>query len=140
MTNTTFIYKCESRVLILLRCNICFAEEIYIFLIHRLLEMKGSNMENGVEKEEFERYTPKNPLPNEIQKMKRDETICKYCGVSYLIHNEIKALEEKLKKTEAELEKLKGCEEREGELKERIDKLEEEKSDLKRNLEAKEIL
>lgn len=102
--------------------------------------MKGSNMENGVEKEEFERYTPKNPLPNEIQKMKRDETVCKYCGVSYLIHNEIKALEEKLKKTEAELEKLKGCEEREGELKERIDKLEEEKSDLKRNLEAKEIL
>lgn len=102
--------------------------------------MKGSNMENGVDKEEFERYTPKNPLPNEIQKMKRDETICKYCGVSYLIHNEIKALEEKLKKTEAELEKLKGCEEREGELKERIEKLEEEKSDLKRNLEAKEIL
>ena len=45
----------------------------------------------------FERYVPKNPLPDEIQKMERDETVCKYCGVSYLIHNEIKALEEKLK-------------------------------------------
>lgn len=97
-------------------------------------------MENGVDQEEFEKYTPKNPLPHEIQKMKRDETVCKYCGVSYLIHNEIKALEEKLKKTETELETLKGCEAREEELKERIEKMKEENTDIKRNLEAKEIL
>lgn len=102
--------------------------------------MKGSTMENGVEQNDFEKYTPKNPLPKSIQKMNRDETVCKYCGVSYLIHNEIKALEEKLKKTEEELEKLRGCDEREEQLKERVEKLEEEKSDLKRNLEAKEIL
>ncbi|KAK3105323.1 hypothetical protein FSP39_022556 [Pinctada imbricata] len=97
--------------------------------------------ENGTKDDhKFERYTPKNPLPDEIQKMERDETICKYCGVSYLIHNEIKALEEKLKVTEAELEKLRGCEERENKLKEDIEKLTEEKADIKRNLEAKEIL
>ena len=36
--------------------------------------------------------------------MSRDETICRYCGVSYLIHNEIKALEAKLKVGAARLE------------------------------------
>ena len=41
-------------------------------------------------------YKPQHPLPEEIQKMKRDDTICQYCGVSYLIHNEIKKLEEKI--------------------------------------------
>lgn len=52
--------------------------------------------EPNVGKASFERYTPKYPLPEEIRKMKRDDTICQYCGVSYLIHAEIKALEEKL--------------------------------------------
>ena len=36
------------------------------------------------------------PLPDDILKMKRDETVCKFCGVSYLIHSEIKALEDKI--------------------------------------------
>lgn len=42
------------------------------------------------EEVEFERYTPNHPLPEEIRQMKRDDTVCRYCGVSYLIHNEIK--------------------------------------------------
>ena len=53
--------------------------------------------------EEFEKYIPQHPLPSELQTMKRDDTVCKFCGVSYLIHNEIKALEDKLKATEKEL-------------------------------------
>lgn len=56
----------------------------------------------------MEHYTPSHPLPEEIQTMKRDETVCQFCGVSYLIHNEIKALELKLEKAEMELEKLRG--------------------------------
>jgi uncharacterized protein YerC len=36
------------------------------------------------------------PLPDDILTMKRDETVCKFCGVSYLIHSEIKALEDKI--------------------------------------------
>jgi hypothetical protein len=45
----------------------------------------------------FEKHTPVYPLPNEILTMSRDETICQFCGVSYLIHNEIKKLEERIK-------------------------------------------
>ena len=45
----------------------------------------------------FEKHTPIYPLPNEILKMDRDETVCQFCGVSYLIHNEIKRLEDRIK-------------------------------------------
>jgi hypothetical protein len=41
-------------------------------------------------------HRPMHPLPDDILKMKRDETVCKFCGVSYLIHSEIKALEDKI--------------------------------------------
>jgi hypothetical protein len=46
--------------------------------------------------ETFEPYNPQHPLPEEIRKMTRDDTVCQYCGVSYLIHNEIKRIEGKL--------------------------------------------
>ena len=39
----------------------------------------------------FEKHTPIYPLPEDILKMSKDETICQFCGVSYLIHNEIKS-------------------------------------------------
>lgn len=47
--------------------------------------------------ERFERHVPKYPLPEEILTMSKDETICQFCGVSYLIHNEIKKLEDRVK-------------------------------------------
>jgi hypothetical protein len=47
--------------------------------------------------ENFEKHDPIHPLPNEILEMKRDETVCQYCGISYLIHSEIKALEDKIR-------------------------------------------
>ena len=49
------------------------------------------------EEDNIARLELQHPLPEEIRKMARDETVCKFCGVSYLIHNEIKALEDKLK-------------------------------------------
>jgi hypothetical protein len=55
------------------------------------------------EKERFERYTPKFPLPSDIASMSRQDTVCQFCGVSYLIHNEIKALEAKCQKLESDL-------------------------------------
>ena len=58
-----------------------------------------------------DRHIPKHPLPEELQKMPRDDTICKYCGVSYLIHHEIKALEERVKQLLAELSTCRGAEE-----------------------------
>ncbi|CAL1530474.1 unnamed protein product [Lymnaea stagnalis] len=70
--------------------------------------------------EAFSHYTPQHPLPEEIKKLTRDKTVCKYCGVSYLIHNEIKALEEKLKVAEKELFNLRGLEKREALLNQEI--------------------
>jgi hypothetical protein len=45
----------------------------------------------------FERHVPVHPLPDEIQKMGKDDTVCQFCGVSYLIHREIKKLEDRIK-------------------------------------------
>ena len=61
--------------------------------------------------------TPQHPLPKEIQEMKRDETVCQFCGVSYLIHNEIKKLEDEVVKLKKELERCKDFDKREAELK-----------------------
>ena len=56
-----------------------------------------------VELEKFERYNPVNPLPEEIRSLSNDETVCKFCGVSYLIHNEIKKLELELENVKSQL-------------------------------------
>ncbi|XP_059678863.1 protein LEKR1 [Gavia stellata] len=45
--------------------------------------------------------------------MSRDETVCKYCGVSYLILHEFKAMEEKVKAMEKEIKFYEGSIERE---------------------------
>ncbi len=68
------------------------------------------------EKERFERYTPQFPLPADITSMSRQDTVCQFCGVSYLIHNEIKALETKCQKLEADLAHYAGMKSREGAL------------------------
>ena len=48
-------------------------------------------------------YNLQHPLPNEIQQMKHEDTICKYCGISYLIHNEIKRIQKLLEDSEKEV-------------------------------------
>ena len=68
------------------------------------------------EKEHFERYTPQFPLPADITNMSRQDTVCKFCGVSYLIHNEIKVLETKCQKLEADLAYYAGISSREAAL------------------------
>lgn len=47
--------------------------------------------------DKFEKHTPVYPLPVEILTMSKDETVCQFCGVSYLIHTEIKKLEDRVK-------------------------------------------
>ncbi|XP_069115679.1 probable DNA double-strand break repair Rad50 ATPase [Argopecten irradians] len=81
----------------------------------------------------FEHYHPQHPLPEGIRKMEHDDTVCKYCGVSYLIHNEIKAMEEKLKKTIAEMEHYRGSMEREKQLRIDYDRLMGETKELREN-------
>ncbi|XP_052659840.1 protein LEKR1 isoform X2 [Harpia harpyja] len=61
----------------------------------------------------MERHVPIHALPEEIRKMSRDETVCKYCGVSYLILHEFKVMEEKVKAMEKEIKFYEGSIERE---------------------------
>ncbi|XP_069474535.1 protein LEKR1 [Ambystoma mexicanum] len=61
----------------------------------------------------MDQHVPMHPLPEEIQKMARDETVCKYCGVSYLILHEYKLMEEKVKAMEQEMQFYRGSVERE---------------------------
>jgi len=63
---------------------------------------------------------PVHPLPDDILKMPRNETVCQYCGISYLIHNEIKLLEDRLHAAELELGKCRALEQREEELKQQL--------------------
>ena len=53
--------------------------------------------------EESMNYHPQHPLPTEIQQMDHEDTICKYCGISYLIHNEIKRIQKLLEDCEKEV-------------------------------------
>ncbi|CAF4087710.1 unnamed protein product, partial [Rotaria magnacalcarata] len=64
----------------------------------------------------FERYSPQYPLPVDITNMSRQDTVCQFCGVSYLIHTEIKALEAKCQKLEADLTYYAGMNSRENAL------------------------
>ncbi|CAM5164285.1 unnamed protein product [Natator depressus] len=61
----------------------------------------------------MDRHVPVHPLPEEIQKMSQDETVCKYCGVSYLILHEFKLMEDKVKAMEKEMKFYEGSVERE---------------------------
>lgn len=83
--------------------------------------------------EKFERYNPVNPLPEEIRALPSDETVCKFCGVSYLIHNEIKKLEMELEKVNQQLEgylqmksNFSSLEKENGDLKDKVGTLEQQ--------------
>ncbi|KAM3835796.1 protein LEKR1 [Vipera latastei] len=53
-------------------------------------------------------------------RMSRDETICKYCGVSYLVLHEFKLLDEKVKAMEKKMKFYEGSVEREKILQEKL--------------------
>ncbi|KAI8489857.1 Leucine-, glutamate- and lysine-rich protein 1 [Branchiostoma belcheri] len=86
----------------------------------------------------LERHVPEHPLPDELQLMERDDTICKFCGVSYLIHHEIKRLEDQVKYLEEELEQHTDCEERDERHRNEYSKLQEIAEDMQHRLGAKE--
>ena len=54
----------------------------------------------------YQRYVPEKELPEEIKALPKEETVCKFCGVSYLIHHEFKALESRVKELEESAEKF----------------------------------
>ncbi|XP_020925365.1 leucine-, glutamate- and lysine-rich protein 1 isoform X1 [Sus scrofa] len=71
----------------------------------------------------MDRHVPMHALPEEIQKMSPEEKVCKYCGVSYLILHEFKAMEEKVKVMEKEMKFYQGSVEREKRLEEKLQSL-----------------
>uniref|UniRef100_A0A8C5KPL4 Leucine, glutamate and lysine rich 1 n=1 Tax=Jaculus jaculus TaxID=51337 RepID=A0A8C5KPL4_JACJA len=85
----------------------------------------------------MDRHIPIHALPEEIQKMSPEETVCKYCGVSYLILHEFKAMEEKLKAMEEEMKFYQGSIERENRLQEKLQSLSQEFEQYKHDNESK---
>ena len=81
-------------------------------------------MSAGQEDRELLSYCPERELPDEIKQLPKDEVVCKFCGVSYLIHHEIKELQKRLKYLETCSSQLEECKVREKKL---LQNLEEEK-------------
>ena len=52
----------------------------------------------------FARYVPEKDLPEEIRKLPTSETRCHYCGVSYLVHHEVKKLESLVEELQSKLQ------------------------------------
>lgn len=70
--------------------------------------------------------------------MDRDDTVCQFCGVSYLIHNEMKALLKRVEEAERTMEHYKGSVEREEQLKVKVKELEGDNESLVKTLQASE--
>eukprot|EP00943_MAST-04B_sp_MAST-4B-sp1_P004661 g4661.t1 len=51
-------------------------------------------------REELHNGPTRKELPKEVQEMERQDTVCKFCGVSYLVFSEIKELEKRLEDSE----------------------------------------
>ena len=54
----------------------------------------------------YHKYKPEKELPEEIKSLPQEETKCKFCGVSYLVHHEVKKLESQLECVRSELDKF----------------------------------
>ncbi|KAI4589764.1 hypothetical protein MJG53_000813, partial [Ovis ammon polii x Ovis aries] len=70
-------------------------------------------------------------------KMSPEEKVCKYCGVSYLILHEFKAMEEKVKAMEKEMKFYQGSIEREKRLQEKLQSLSQDFEQCKIDNESK---
>ncbi|EHB08933.1 hypothetical protein GW7_15833 [Heterocephalus glaber] len=85
----------------------------------------------------MDHHIPMRALPEEIQKMSPKEKVCNYCGVSYLILHEFKAMEEKVKAMEKEMTFYQGSIEREKRLQEELQSLSQDFEEFKIDNEPK---
>lgn len=54
----------------------------------------------------YQKYKPEKELPEGIRSLPPEETKCKFCGVSYLVHHEVKKLENQLERVQSELDEF----------------------------------
>ncbi|XP_049723202.1 protein LEKR1 isoform X1 [Elephas maximus indicus] len=85
----------------------------------------------------MDRHVPMHALPEEIQKMPSEEKVCKYCGVSYLILHEFKAMEEKVKAMEKDMKFYQGSVDREKRLQEKLQSLSQDLQQYRTDNESK---
>lgn len=45
----------------------------------------------------------KYPLPEELSAMEKDDTVCQYCGIPYLIHTEVSRMKKRVAELESDL-------------------------------------
>ncbi|CBY41038.1 unnamed protein product [Oikopleura dioica] len=58
-----------------------------------------------MEEESVDFVRTNHPLPDAIQSMTLEDTVCKYCGISYLIHREVAKLKDEVARLTGELDK-----------------------------------
>ena len=46
--------------------------------------------------EDSDSSRPSHPLPEGITDLTEDETVCRFCGISYLVHREVSSLKDQL--------------------------------------------
>ena len=46
------------------------------------------------------------PMPDELEKMTEEETVCSFCGISYLIHLEVARLKDELEETKNKMSQM----------------------------------
>ena len=56
--------------------------------------------------EELEITRPEHPLPDELENLDESETVCKFCGISYLIHREVAKMKDELEKTRQKMKEM----------------------------------
>uniref|UniRef100_G3U4Q8 Leucine, glutamate and lysine rich 1 n=1 Tax=Loxodonta africana TaxID=9785 RepID=G3U4Q8_LOXAF len=85
-----------------------------------------------------EKYLPRKNLKEIISvNMPSEEKVCKYCGVSYLILHEFKAMEEKVKAMEKDMKFYQGSVDREKRLQEKLQSLSQDLQQYRTDNESK---
>ncbi|XP_053567763.1 protein LEKR1 [Bombina bombina] len=104
-------------------------------LLESALQNFAALYKQRVTQQQYERLVQSKP--RRMKAMPRDETVCKYCGISYLILHEFKNLEDKIKAMEKEMKFYQGSVEREKMLQDELKRLNQQYEQSRTDSESK---